>query len=377
MTPHRHSLPADARPRGSARRTGALRAAVLVVSLVGSSMVQAGLSHADGVTDAQANLDATLSELDNLRDQMGQLDEEYGQAMDRKAALDVEIASAQADVDRMTTELGGAEAQLQSIALARFMAGGTTAMSPIFSDASAYSDAEQRDSLSRLASDSGEGNVDDINALLDDLTDARDVLASKLAEAGNLISFLDDKRAQYEALESQYTDKYDAAKKALGEAKLEAAEEARAQASAANRTRNTAYSGGSSGGSSGGGSVSVPPVSGKAGIAVNAALSQLGVPYVFAAEEPGVAFDCSGLTKWAWGQAGVYLPHQSAAQYRAVPHVPINMAQPGDLIFYYSPIGHVGLYIGNGRMVHAPQTGSYVSITNVRWYKVVGVGRPG
>ncbi|MFZ9628243.1 MAG: NlpC/P60 family protein [Ilumatobacteraceae bacterium] len=375
MTPHRHPAPAAALLRAGGRPGGRLRAAVMVVALVGSSMVQAGLSHADGVTDAQANLDATLNELDNLRDQLGQLDEEYGQAMDRKGELDVEIAAAQADVDRMTVELGGAEAVLQDIALSRFMAGGSTEMSPVFSDASAYSAAEQRDALSRLASDSGEANVDDINALLDDLTDARDVLSAKLAEAGNLISFLDDKRNEFSALEEQYLEKYDAAKRALGEAKLEAAEEARAQASATNRTRNTAYSGG--GGSSSGGSVSVPPVSGKAGIAVNAALSQLGVPYRFAAEEPGVAFDCSGLTKWAWGQAGVYLPHQSAAQYRAVPHVPINMAQPGDLIFYYSPIGHVGLYIGNGRMVHAPQTGSYVSITNVRWYKGGGGGRPG
>ena len=203
MTPHRHPAPGPA-----LRAHGRLRAAVLVVAMVGSSMVQAGLTHADGVTDAQANLDATLNDLDNLRDQLGQLDEEYGQAMDRKGELDTEIASAQADVDRMTVELGGAEAVLQRIALSRFMAGGTTAMSPIFSDAEAYSAAEQRDALSRLAGDSGEGNVDDINALLDDLTDARDVLSTKLAEAGNLITFLDDKRTQYEGLEQQYLDKY-------------------------------------------------------------------------------------------------------------------------------------------------------------------------
>jgi cell wall-associated NlpC family hydrolase len=118
-------------------------------------------------------------------------------------------------------------------------------------------------------------------------------------------------------------------------------------------------------------------VSGKAGVAVSAAYSQLGVPYKFAAESPGVAFDCSGLTKWAWGRAGVYLPHQSRAQYGAVSHVSKDQAQPGDLIFYYSPIGHVGLYVGNGMMVHAPQTGKTVSLVPVRWGKVVGVGRPG
>lgn len=358
--------------RGRSPRSGGMRAALLAVGLVGGSLIQAANVLADGVTDAQARVDATLTELESLRDQLGQIDEEYGEALDRKEELDVEIVSAQADVDRMAAELGGAEAVLQQIAMARFVAGGTTDLSPVFSDAAAYSAAEQRDALSRIASDSGEENVDDINKLLDDLTDARDVLSAKLAEAGNLISFLDSKRQQFADLEADYLAKYEAAKASLGAARLAAAEEERSRASARNRTSNPGYTGGG-----GGATVTVPPVSGKAGIAVQAALSQLGVPYRFAAEEPGVAFDCSGLTKWAWGQAGVYLPHQSAAQYRATPHVPVNMAQPGDLIFYYSPIGHVGLYIGNGRMVHAPQTGDVVNITEVRWYKVVGVGRPG
>ncbi|HTH07826.1 MAG TPA: NlpC/P60 family protein, partial [Ilumatobacteraceae bacterium] len=138
----------------------------------------------------------------------------------------------------------------------------------------------------------------------------------------------------------------------------------------------TGGSGGSTGGS-GGGSPPAPPVSGKAGIAVQAAYGQLGVPYRFAAESPGVAFDCSGLTKYAWGRAGVYLPHQSRAQYAAVPHVTRDQIQPGDLVFYYSPIGHVGIYIGNGLLIHAPNTGDVVKISAVSWSKVVGIGRPG
>ena len=64
-------------------------------------------------------------------------------------------------------------------------------------------------------------------------------------------------------------------------------------------------------------------------------------------------------------------------QAAAIPRVPIAAAQPGDLIFYYSPISHVGIYLGNGQLVHAPNTGSYVKVTNVRWSKVVAVGRPG
>ena len=120
-----------------------------------------------------------------------------------------------------------------------------------------------------------------------------------------------------------------------------------------------------------------PPPSSRASVAVNAALGQQGVPYRYATSSPGVAFDCSGLTKYAWGQAGVYLPHQSRAQYASIPHVDKGSAQPGDLLFYYSPISHVGVYLGGGQLVHAPNTGSVVKIASVNWSKVSGVGRPG
>jgi cell wall-associated NlpC family hydrolase len=110
---------------------------------------------------------------------------------------------------------------------------------------------------------------------------------------------------------------------------------------------------------------------------VSAALAQIGQPYHFAADTPGKGFDCSGLTKYSWGKAGVALPHQSGAQFGSVAHVSKADVQPGDLIFYYSPIGHVGIYIGNGQMVHAPNTGTTVTIATVHWNKVVGIGRPG
>ena len=133
----------------------------------------------------------------------------------------------------------------------------------------------------------------------------------------------------------------------------------------------------SSGSSGSGSGFSAPSVSSSSGLAVQSALGQLGVPYRFATSNPGVAFDCSGLTKYAWGQAGVDLPHQSAAQFASTPHVPKDQAQPGDLIFYYSPISHVGIYLGGGMLVHAPNTGKTVKVGAVNWGKVVGVGRPG
>ena len=122
---------------------------------------------------------------------------------------------------------------------------------------------------------------------------------------------------------------------------------------------------------------SAPAVSGLAGVAVQAAMAQQGVRYVYATSIPGVSFDCSGLTHYAWGQAGVYLPRNSRAQAAATPRVPAAAAQPGDLIFYYSPISHVGIYIGGGRLVHAPNSGSVVKTANVSWGKVTAVGRPG
>ena len=106
-------------------------------------------------------------------------------------------------------------------------------------------------------------------------------------------------------------------------------------------------------------------------------MGQQGVKYVYATSLPGVSFDCSGLTHYAWGQAGVYLPRNSRAQAAALPRVPAAAAQPGDLLFYYSPISHVGIYLGGGKLVHAPNSGSVVNVSNVSWNKVTAVGRPG
>jgi cell wall-associated NlpC family hydrolase len=89
---------------------------------------------------------------------------------------------------------------------------------------------------------------------------------------------------------------------------------------------------------------------------------------------PAAGFDCSGLTMWAWAQAGVSLPHYSRAQYAAFPHVPLDQLQPGDLVFMGSPIHHVGMYIGGGQMVHASMPGVGVVISPI--HNLVGAARP-
>ena len=89
------------------------------------------------------------------------------------------------------------------------------------------------------------------------------------------------------------------------------------------------------------------------------------------------AFDCSGLTMMAWGAAGVSLPHSSSAQYSGGTKVSTSALQPGDLVFYYSPISHVGMYIGNGQIVHAANPSTGVQVTGLNTMPLVGAVRPG
>jgi cell wall-associated NlpC family hydrolase len=108
---------------------------------------------------------------------------------------------------------------------------------------------------------------------------------------------------------------------------------------------------------------------------VHTALAQLGEPYVWGSAGPG-SFDCSGLTMYSWRAAGVSLPHSSAAQYNGLPHVSQSELEPGDLVFFGSPIHHVGLYIGKGLMVAAPSSGRVVQVQKVFRSDYVGAARP-
>jgi cell wall-associated NlpC family hydrolase len=117
------------------------------------------------------------------------------------------------------------------------------------------------------------------------------------------------------------------------------------------------------------------PASGQAAVAVRYAYAQLGKPYQWGASGPS-SYDCSGLTMASWAAAGVSLPHSSSAQYGSGQHVSEADAQPGDLVFFGSPIHHVGIYIGNGNMIHAPHTGTVVSIDPAFRGDYVGAVRP-
>jgi cell wall-associated NlpC family hydrolase len=117
------------------------------------------------------------------------------------------------------------------------------------------------------------------------------------------------------------------------------------------------------------------PASGQAAAAVQFAYNQLGKPYVYGAAGPN-SYDCSGLTMRAWEAAGVALPHNAAAQQSSIPAVSLGNLQPGDLVFFGSPAYHVGIYIGSGRMIAAPHTGTVVQIQSLSGYPPTSAGRP-
>ncbi|MEV8417098.1 NlpC/P60 family protein [Streptomyces niveus] len=109
--------------------------------------------------------------------------------------------------------------------------------------------------------------------------------------------------------------------------------------------------------------------------AIEYATAQIGKPYVWGAEGPA-SFDCSGLTSEAWRAAGKVIPRTSQEQWRLLPRVPVSQMRPGDLIIYHQDASHVGMYVGNGSIVHAPRPGRQVTLTGAGSMVILGVVRP-
>jgi len=376
-------------------------------------VINPSAANAQTVDQQRERVEQIVDELERLQDRALEIAEDYNEAIQRQAELADEITKAQADIAAKEIELADLRSDLGDMAVRSFIGGGAAPLGPLFEATDKINDTIQRDELARVALSAGDVTSDELDAFVSDLEEARADLERKRQAAIDLASALDGQREQTEQRTSEYQRARVEAEALLGD--LIAQEErrraeeayARLQAQlAAEQTANNAGSssgstssgagsatssgggnpggannsggGSSSGGSSSsGGGSSSPPVSSLAGAAVNAALGQQGVPYRYATSRPGVSFDCSGLTKYAWGKAGVYLPHQSRAQYASTPRVSRGNAQPGDLIFFYSPISHVSIYLGGGQHVHAPATGDVVKISPVSWGKVTGVGRPG
>lgn len=157
------------------------------------------------------------------------------------------------------------------------------------------------------------------------------------------------------------------------EQKRIADEEARAEAAARAQAEGTTGSGAET---TTGTETTTTAGSSRGAKALAFAKSQIGKPYRYAAAGPD-AYDCSGLTSAAWRAAGISLPRTSSAQYRVGKPVAKGDLQPGDLVFFYSDISHVGLYAGNGQLIHSPRPGKTVQYTSMSYMPYVGARRPG
>ena len=225
----------------------------------------------------------------------------------------------------------------------------------------------------------------DNSALLTQVTTYRHLIAHQKAVLKKQTAALQTEDAQSKAAENAALNSLQAAKNykaslntqiqhlidQQAQARADAARRAAAAAATAPATTST---GGGGGGGGYSGTISTPPSSSIGGQAVAIAEQYLGVPYVYGGASPS-GFDCSGLMMYVYAQLGVSLPHNAAAQYASLPHVPLNALEPGDLVFFYG-FGHVGMYVGNNTVIHAPHTGTVVQFENMSYMGPIAAARP-
>jgi cell wall-associated NlpC family hydrolase len=196
----------------------------------------------------------------------------------------------------------------------------------------------------------------------DEVQESREHLEAMSAARAEIERMVDEQEALVADVQADY-------QAALAAQRAAAAEAAAAEAAAASSVAaGTPSSGGDT--SSGGGGY-VPPVNGsQASIAVQAAYSIVGTRYVWGSSDPSVGLDCSGVTVYAWRQAGVSLPHSAAAQYANYPRIPLSAVQPGDLVYYGNFGPHIGIYVGGGNIIHAssPAPGGQARIDSMYGY---------
>jgi cell wall-associated NlpC family hydrolase len=313
------------------------------------TVLSAGSGSPARAAPTQASLEAQLEKLNRQADQ---LVEEYNQsrlALKRVRTIRDGLAAQASGAER---DLKGLQSRLGARAAAAYVQGAGNTLAAVLNSEDPASAIDRVQVLELLATQ--DGDLVDRLALAGQAYDGRKKdLAAAERDAAAEVARLDAKKAEVERAA-------DRTRALLRE--LEA--------------RSTA--GSRPGPPSASPQPSPPPASGGGGgggaAAVRYAMAQVGKPYCYGGAGPG-CFDCSGLTMQAWAQAGVSLPHSSSAQYGVGRHVSAGELQPGDLIFYYSPISHVSVYIGNGQRVSATHTGDYVRVQSLG-SSIVGYSRP-
>jgi peptidoglycan DL-endopeptidase CwlO len=327
------------------------------------------------------------SDLEAARDRLLELErdfelvvEEYNATHEELTSLQEKIGVVALEVRDIENRMAGKEKAAVRVAVELYKSGRAGALEAVLS---ADSLAEMESRLNYLSSsekaqarifESLATDRTELEGKIADLEEARASAAEKERHLEDLRGDIEDKLADQKDEIAELTAAIERAERREA-AREQAAREAAAAAAAQQGT--TAAPAAPSAPAEP--SAPVPTVSAaspNAQAAVDAALAQVGDPYSWGAAGPD-AFDCSGLTMWAWGQAGVSLPHNSGMQYSATPRVAQSDLQPGDLLFFGSPIHHVGMYIGNGQMVEAPYSGLTVRVAAAFRSDYVGAGRPG
>lgn len=354
--------------------SAALTLALLAVPL-------ARRASADPVEEKQRQAEAIADELEALEQQMQGLEEDYADAVVQQEELAIEISAAEQEMGEMEAQLAQVRGTLYDVAVTQFMGGGrTTMLTQLLATNGGVQDALQRRQFTAIAMNTGAMTTDELDALVTEINDKRKSLERKRNEAANFASAVLDRQNSAEALYARYEERRNAIEGelvSLVNSERERRRQKAIQEGQQWQERNTSQYDGTRSRYG-----ALPNVSARAQAAINAALSELGTPYKKSPRmAPGIGFDCSGLISWAWQRAGVNISGSSRSIFASLRarnrDIPKSAAAPGDLIFYHSPISHVSMYLGGGRAVHAPQSGSVVEITGVNWGKVVGVARPG
>ena len=354
------------------------RIARLVVAVVFAlPVVLTALSLSSLAAPSAKEVEAAKQRLASLQHEFESTAEHYNDAKYQLSLIERKLAEARSQREAAERKARAAEARLAERAVQAYLGTGSQVDGLLgaesigeFSDrlvfmgAVAEGDAE----IGRQATNARQEAQWAAERFADTLAERRRQVTAIEGQLDRLDSMINEQASLYEQLNqdrNDYLNALAAQRAALAQARQEASQ---------NQGGPPADTTGDTGGY-------VPPVNASAAqIAVGAALSVQGTQYVWGSADPSVGFDCSGLTSWAWAQAGVYIPHSSAAQYSSLPHVPLGSVQPGDLIFYYSPISHVALYIGGGQIVHArhPGPGGEVQVQSMYGYdNPVGAARPG
>ena len=351
-------------------------ASLLAIGILGGIAIAPRAVSADSIDDKRRQAANIADQLDRLTEQMDALGEDYSQSLSDQADLAVEIDRAQADVAAAEAQLGQMRGTLYMSAVTQFMHGGrNSTLTNLFASSGGVQDALQRGELTSIAMNQGSLTTDALDATATSLAKKRTVLEKKRKQAISIGINVKKRQGAAESLAARYQQLQSTVQGDLVDLLRE--ERSRREAQALSDAQKEAGTYKSKYASIQARYSHIPKVSARSQAAIKAALSQLGVPYRYGMSSPGHAFDCSGLTTYAWGKAGIGIARSSRSQYSSLPRIPKQLAMAGDLIFQGSPIHHVGIYLGNGTMVHAPQYGDVVKISAIRWNRVTGVARPG